>query len=59
MGKPVKPKTKCCKDRPRCKRCPVVLKRLSKAGLAERRKDGRYVIIVQPSKKQLKTARQA
>jgi hypothetical protein len=29
-------KKKCCKDDPRCKRCPVVCKRLVKAGLAER-----------------------
>ena len=32
----VKAKKKCCKDDPRCKRCPVVCKRLVKAGLAER-----------------------
>jgi hypothetical protein len=25
MGK-LKPKKKCCKSRPRCKRCPVLLK---------------------------------
>ncbi|WP_157063403.1 hypothetical protein [Luteipulveratus mongoliensis] len=29
-------KKKCCKDKPRCKKCPVVLNRLSKAGYAER-----------------------
>ena len=29
-------KKSCCKDRPRCKRCPVVWKRLEKAGHAER-----------------------
>ena len=29
-------KKKCCKDRPRCQRCPLVLKRLSDAGLVER-----------------------
>ena len=31
-AKPIKPKKKCCKDKPRCKRCPVVLKKLEKAG---------------------------
>jgi hypothetical protein len=43
-AKPVKAKRRCCQDRPRCKRCPVVLKRLEKAGLAEARGDGRYVV---------------
>jgi hypothetical protein len=28
-------KKKCCKDRPRCKSCPVVLMRLTKMGYAE------------------------
>ncbi len=23
MGKPRKPKSKCCNDRPRCHRCPI------------------------------------
>ena len=31
----VKAKKRCCKSRPRCKRCSVVLRRLAKAGLAE------------------------
>jgi hypothetical protein len=35
----VKAKKRCCQSRPRCKRCPVVLRRLAKAGLAEQ--DGR------------------
>jgi hypothetical protein len=53
----VKPKKRCCKSRPRCKRCPVVCKRLQHAGLAEKRKDGRYVLSVELRKKQLKAAR--
>jgi hypothetical protein len=53
----VKPKKRCCKSRPRCKRCPVVCKRLDKGGLAERRNDGRYVILDVMTKKQLKAAR--
>ena len=53
----VKPKKKCCKDGPRCKRCPVVLKKLTNAGYAERRSDGRYLIIHHVPKKALKAAR--
>jgi hypothetical protein len=53
----VKPKKRCCKSRPRCKRCPVVCKRLDKEGLVERRRDGRYVILDVMTKKQLKAAR--
>jgi hypothetical protein len=29
MSKPLKPKKKCCKSKPRCKRCPVRLKKLA------------------------------
>ena len=53
----MKPKRRCCKDRPRCKRCPVVLKRLEKAGLAQARSDGRYVVDPDLKKRQLKAAR--
>jgi hypothetical protein len=35
-GKRVVTKKKCCRDRPRCKKCPVAWKRLEIAGLAER-----------------------
>ncbi len=55
--KAVKPKAKCCKEQPRCKRCPTVLRRLEKEGLAERRDDGRYAISPDLKKKQLKAAR--
>jgi hypothetical protein len=41
----VKLKKKCCKSGPRCKRCPVVWKRLAKQGIED------------PTKKQLKQAR--
>ena len=51
----VKAKKRCCKSRPRCKRCPVVLKRLERAGAAERRGKRRYV--VSAKKRQLKAAR--
>jgi hypothetical protein len=53
----VKPKKKCCRDSPRCKRCPVVCKRLVKRGLAERRDDGIVVIAADITKKQYKVAR--
>ena len=53
----VKPKKRCCKSNPRCKRCPVVTKRLITRGLAKRRKDGLVVIAPDTTKKQLKAAR--
>jgi hypothetical protein len=56
-SKPLKPKKKCCKSKPRCKRCPVVLKRLSQTGFAERREDGKYVMIDLVPKRALKEAR--
>ena len=34
-------KKKCCKDKPRCTKCPVVLMRLEKLGYAEQGKDKR------------------
>jgi hypothetical protein len=55
-AKAIKPKKRCCKDRPRCKRCPVVLKRLEAQGLAVKT-DGRYVVGGGVKKKQLKAAR--
>ena len=56
-AKVVKPRKRCCKSRPRCKRCPVVCRRLAEQGLASRRSDGRYVLAVKLRKKQLKAAR--
>jgi hypothetical protein len=53
----VKPKKGCCRSNPRCKRCPVVTKRLVVRGLARRRKDGIVVISPNVTKKQLKAAR--
>ena len=52
-----KPKKACCKSDPRCKRCPVVAKRLVKQGLATRRADGVVVISADVTKKHLKAAR--
>lgn len=56
-GRTLKPKAKCCKSSTRCKRCGVTLDRLSKQGLAQRRDDGRYVIVELVSKRELKAAR--
>jgi len=56
-GATIRTKTKCCRDRPRCKRCPVVCKKLMRQGLAEKVEGGRYVLSVDLSKKQLKAAR--
>ncbi len=56
-GKPFRTKKKCCRDKPRCKRCPVVCKRLWKQELAERLDDGRYVLSIELSKKAHKAAR--
>ena len=53
----VKAKKTCCKDDPRCKRCPVVLKRLAAQGRAERLSKRRYVVDDDVSKKQLKAVR--
>lgn len=55
-AKPIKPKKKCCKDKPRCKKCPVVLKRLEQQGLAHR--EGKYVVLsLDVTKADLKAAR--
>jgi hypothetical protein len=48
-------KKRCCKSDPRCKRCPVVAKRLVSAGLAERTGPRSYVI--DAPKKAVKRAR--
>jgi hypothetical protein len=53
----VKPKKRCCKSGPRCKKCPVVCKRLMKQGLATRKPNGHYVLELDISKKALKAAR--
>ena len=49
-------KKTCCKDRPRCKKCPVTCKRLEKAGKAERVSKRRY-LLVDVTKSDLKAAR--
>jgi polyferredoxin len=53
----IKTKKRCCKSRPRCKRCPVVCKRLAGDGLAERVDGRHYVLSLDLRKKQYKAAR--
>jgi hypothetical protein len=55
VPKAVKPKKRCCRSGPRCKRCPVVCKRLAKQGLATKKSNGTFVL--QAGKKALKSAR--
>ncbi len=57
MGDPVTTKKKCCKSGPRCKRCPVVWKRLEAEGLAVRHGKREYEPAGKIPKKQMKAAR--
>ena len=50
-------KKNCCRDKPRCKSCPVVLKRLSDRGHLVRLDLRRYKVVGKPSKSELATAR--
>ncbi len=52
----VKAKKKCCKSRPRCKRCAVTCRRLEKAGRATQVSKRRYVL-VDVTKQEMKAAR--
>jgi len=53
----VKTKKRCCKSRPRCKKCPVVCKRLADQGLAVRQSTRHYLVELDIGKKTLKAAR--
>jgi hypothetical protein len=58
MGmKRVKTRKRCCKSRPRCKRCPVVCKRLEQQDLAVREGKFHYLVSLDIKKKTLKAAR--
>jgi hypothetical protein len=50
-------KKSCCKDKPRCTKCPVVLKRLADAGYAERESRRDFVVAKKLPKKVLVGAR--
>jgi hypothetical protein len=56
-GDAVRCKKKCCKSSKRCKRCPVVWKRLSKYGYAERSGKLEYTVIDLVPKRTMKAAR--
>jgi hypothetical protein len=53
----VKTKKRCCKSRPRCKKCPVTCKRLADEGLAVRQSKRHYLVQLDIGKKALKAAR--
>jgi hypothetical protein len=57
VGKAIKAKKSCCKSRERCKRCPVVCKRLQKLGYAERHDKRHWSLVVIPPKSVLAAAR--
>ena len=59
-AKLTKAKKKCCRDKPRCAACPVVLMRLEKLGYAEQDADKprRYVVDKPVPKKAMLVARQ-
>jgi hypothetical protein len=48
---------KCCKDTPRCRKCPVVLKRLADGGYAERESRREFAVAKGIPKKVLVAAR--
>jgi hypothetical protein len=50
-------KKTCCKDKPRCKKCPVVLMRLERLGHAEQEGKRSYVVAGKVPKKVMRTAR--
>jgi hypothetical protein len=56
-GDTVRCKGKCCKSGTRCKKCPVVWKKLSKQGYAERSGKLSYVLVDVVPKRALKAAR--
>lgn len=56
-GATIKAKKKCCKSGPRCKKCPAALKKLERAGLAEKTGKRSYVISLSATKKDFKQAR--
>ena len=50
-------KKTCCKDEPRCTKCPVTCMRLEREGFAERTSKRTYVVEKKIPKKALKAAR--
>jgi hypothetical protein len=54
----VKTKKRCCKSGPRCKRCPVVLRRLETAGHATQTGKRTYEVGASAKKKVVRAARE-
>jgi hypothetical protein len=54
----VKTKKRCCKSGPRCKRCPVVLRRLEIAGHATKTGKRTYEVGASAKKKVVRAARE-
>jgi len=54
----VKTKKRCCKSGPRCKRCPVVLRRLEAAGHATKTGKRTYEVGASAKKKVVRAARE-
>ena len=50
-------KKKCCKDKPRCQKCPVTCMRLEREGYAERESKRTYSVDKKIPKKVRKLAR--
>jgi hypothetical protein len=57
VAKEIRSKKRCCKDRPRCKRCPVTCKRLAAEGYLERLSKRRWIVVEPPGRNALKAAR--
>lgn len=53
----MKTKASCCKDKPRCKKCPVVWRRLETAGYADRISKREYRVIEIAPKRAMAAAR--
>jgi hypothetical protein len=56
-GDVIRCKRKCCRSGPRCKRCPVVWKKLARQGYAQRDGKRSYVVIELVPKRAVKSAR--
>lgn len=61
MAKSITAKKKCCDSSPRCKRCPVTLRRLAAQGYVAKDSSGakskRFTVVAKPPAKALKQAR--
>jgi hypothetical protein len=57
MGQTIVAKKRCCKSQPRCKRCPVVLRRLERVDLARREQGRVYVLSPDAKKRHVRAAR--